>query len=360
MKKLLVAFMALIMVLTVLLSGCNLSDNGAGADSSPAQSSENESSSTPEPEENIPVNNLEVYQSNSITPSGNNYMIKSKNGKTVTETYRGLFKIQEFGELEYKFYFSNNVDSTYSDGSHSYRGMPTMPYKVVSAKVGTLPSSGMGAIANQKTLTFDGSETKDVKANETYWSDAVMINVESGEFLAFEWTVEYVNIPATLSENTIPIFDYSTGKLSLATAAPMPDLIGCKRENAVRIAFVGDSITMGVGAGTRNHKFWAAQVTEALGTEVSAWNLGLGYARANDMVNSPAWLEKVVQNDIVVICFGVNDINSGKLSVSAATWLGSLVCPTKNVSARLYSSVTSWLKMVGTANFIMAFDAERP
>ena len=91
LRMCLVPVFVIIMVLTVLLSGCNLSDNGAGSDSSPAQSSENESSSTPEPEENIPVNNFEAYQSNSITPSGNNYMIKSKNGKTVTELGSSLF-----------------------------------------------------------------------------------------------------------------------------------------------------------------------------------------------------------------------------------------------------------------------------
>ncbi len=321
MKKLVALFITFILLLTSVLSGCNQASSGNGSESSsplpnqPTESSSKDQEPAPEPS----VNNFEIYQSNSITPSGNNYMLKSENGGKVTNTFRGLFKIQEFGELEYKFYFSNNVDSTYSNGSYSYRNMPTKPYKIISAKVGTLPMSGMGAISDPKTITFDGSESREVKASEKYWSDAVTLNVESNEYLAFEWTVEYVNIPATLAENVVSIFDYSSGKMALTSAAPLPDMIGCKRENAVRIGFIGDSITMGVGSGGRNHKFWAAQVTEALGADVSAWNLGLGYARANDMINSPAWLEKAKQNDIVIICFGVNDINSGGYEVGTRT-----------------------------------------
>ena len=69
---------------------------------------------------------FEVYQSNSITPSSCNYALKSPDGKPIRQTFRGVYKIQQFGELEYKFYFSNNVDSTFSGGSHSYRYIENM------------------------------------------------------------------------------------------------------------------------------------------------------------------------------------------------------------------------------------------
>ena len=214
-----------------------------------------------EPEEK-PINYFEIYQSNSITPSGNNYVLKSSDGKKVTETFRGLFKIQEFGELEYKFYFSNHVDSTFSNGKYSYRNMPTETYNIVSAKVGVVTLiRGQGTIMDEQELTFDGGQkTKTVAPEECYWSDAITIYVEEDLYLAFEWTVEYTLIPATLSENTIYLFDYSTGSIKEAKAAPMPDLIGCKRDNDIRIGFIGDSITMGVGAGNKTHKFWAAQI----------------------------------------------------------------------------------------------------
>lgn len=256
---------------------------------------------------------FEIYQSNSITPSACNYALKSTDGQPVHRTFRGVYKIQQFGELEYKFYFSNNVDSTFSNGSHSYRAMPTESYKIISAKVGTSSKmTGMGDMNAPKTLTFDGNEGRDVAAQEMFWSDPITLNIPDGHYLIFEWQVEYTVIAATNSEDSVCfLYDDSRGRLIVATSAPMPALIGAKRENALRVAFIGDSITMGIGAGTRNHKFWAAQIAELAGTEISFWNLGLGYARADDAANSPSWLEKAKNNDVIVICFGVNDINSG-------------------------------------------------
>ena len=356
MKRFLSIFILIALIMTAVLTGCDLNDGtefdendkssvassegpapeGTGdnvEESKPSESageseSDTKAESTPsasedktpekepekepeqEPEKDPVLAEFDVYQSNSITPSGNNYALKSSNGKKTTGTFRGLFKIQEYGELEYKFYFSNNVDSTSIHGTT--RNMDTSSYKIVSATVGVVsPMKGSGKIYDEQTVTFDGKETKNVQPAEKYWSDAIIIDVDNGEYLAFEWTVEYTMIPATLSENTISIFDYSSGSIGIATAAPMPDMIGCKRENAVRIGFIGDSITMGVGAGNKNHMFWSAQITEEIGEEYSTWNLGLGYARANDVVNSPAFLEKAKQNDIIVICFGVNDLNSG-------------------------------------------------
>lgn len=256
---------------------------------------------------------FEIYQSNSITPSSCNYALKSPDGKPVRQTFRGSYKIQQFGELEYKFYFSNNVDSTFSNGSHSYRDMPTEAYKIISASVGTSKSAaGLGKIADFKQITFDGKAERDVAAQEMFWSDAVSVNVPNGYYLVFEWTVEYTVIAATNSENSsCLLYDDTSGRIASAQSAPMPAMIGAKRDNALRVAFIGDSITMGIGAGAGTHKFWAAQIAEMAGTDISFWNLGLGYARADDAANSPAWLEKAKNNDVIVICFGVNDINSG-------------------------------------------------
>ena len=257
--------------------------------------------------------NFEIYQSNSITPSSCNYALKSADGKPMKETFRGVYKIQEFGELEYKFYFSNNVDSTFSNGSHSYRNMPTESYKIISASVGTTKqSTGHTKLTDAKTLTFDGKTERDVAAGEMFWSDAVTLNVADGYYLVFEWTVEYTVIAATNSENaSCLLYDYHSGRLSSVQSAPMPALIGAKRDSALRVAFIGDSITMGIGTGAGKHLFWAAKIAEKAGTNISFWNLGVGFARANDAVNSPAWLEKAKNNDLIIICFGVNDIQSG-------------------------------------------------
>ena len=299
-------------------------------DEAPEESSKDDTTLAPEADTSAPVeetttevieevkSDFEIYQSNSITPSACNYALKSADGTPVRASFRGVYKIQEFGELEYKFYFSNNVDSTFSNGSHSYRNMPTEGYKIISAKVGTSSKmTGAGDISNPKTLTFGGNEGRDVAAQEMFWSDPITLNVPEGEYLIFEWTVEYTVIAATNSEDSVCfLYEEKKNRMMITTSAPMPALIGAKRENALRVAFIGDSITMGIGAGSRDHKFWAAQITELAGTDISFWNLGLGYARADDAANSPAWLEKAKNNDVIVICFGVNDINSGPYQFS--------------------------------------------
>ena len=261
---------------------------------------------------------FEIYQSNSITPSSANYALKSTDGKPVRQTFRGVYKIQEFGTLEYKFYFSNNVDSTFSNGSHSYRNMPTESYKIISASVGTYKTAqGQGTVNDFKTLTFDGKTERDVEARETFWSDAITLTVPNGYYLIFEWTVEYTVIAATNSENaSCFLYDCSSGKSALTQSAPMPALIGAKRDNALRVGFIGDSITMGIGTGVGTHRFWAAKIAEKAGTDISFWNLGVGFARANDAVNSPSWLEKAKNNDLIIICLGVNDIQSGPYNYS--------------------------------------------
>ena len=347
-KKLVAVALALLMLLPSALAGCAPADEPAEsstpsapetpapADSTPAESTpeatEPESTpeetpeatpeSTPEETPEIPAepvkSDFEIYQSNSVTPTACNYALKSENGKAVTKTFRGLFKIQEYGELEYKFFFSNNVDSTFSNGSHSYRNMKTNPFKIISAVVSTTSSPfGTSPHKNPVTITFDGKGTRDVEGGEMFWSDAVKLNVPKGHWLIFEWTVEYTVIAATNSEGVaLALFENAGNKVSPVDAAPMPALVGADRGNDLRIAFIGDSITMGIGAGTKNYKGYVAKIAEGLGDNASVWNLALGYARADDAANSPAWVEKAKNNDVLCICFGVNDINSGPYKYS--------------------------------------------
>ena len=167
---------ALMLALTLLLlPGCG-SDLGAYEPTGKGLTWEEDDPHVETTEEVIEVikSDFEIYQSNSITPSSCNYALKTADGTPVRATFRGVYNIQEFGELEYKFYFSNNVDSTFSNGSHSYRAMKTDPYKIISATVGTTSKAfGTGKIDNAQPLTFDGSTTRDVEGGEMFWSDSV-------------------------------------------------------------------------------------------------------------------------------------------------------------------------------------------
>lgn len=339
LKKLLMLMLAAVMLLSTALVSCtpvekpaestppeSTPEAGTPAESTPSESTPE--ASTPEetpaptepestPEEVVPVvSDFEIYSSNSVTPTACNYALKSSS--PVKKTFRGLFKVQEYGEFDYKFFFSNNVDSTFSNGSHSYRAMKTDPYKIISATVGTTSKAfGTGKIDNPQTLTFDGSETRNVDSGEMFWSDAVKINVKDKHWIVFEWTVEHTIIAATNSEGVaLALFECSGGKVNATDAAPMPALVGADKGETLRVGFIGDSITMGIGAGSKNYKGWVAQIAERVDSDVSVWNLAVGYARGDDAANSPAWLEKAKNNDVIVINFGVNDINSGPYKYS--------------------------------------------
>ena len=88
-------------------------------------------------------------------------------------------------------------------------------------------------------------------------------------------------------------------------------MIGVDRKAQKRIAFLGDSITQGIGTSVNSYAHWNAVFAEKLGSDYSYWNLGLGYGRADDAASDGIWLFKAKQNDIVFVCFGVNDILQG-------------------------------------------------
>ena len=78
-----------------------------------------------------------------------------------------------------------------------------------------------------------------------------------------------------------------------------------------RIAFIGDSITQGCGTTYNGYKQYAAVAAGRLGEDYAFWDLGLGYARGSDAATDGIWLYKAKQNDLVSVCFGVNDILQG-------------------------------------------------
>ncbi len=258
-----------------------------------------------------------TYQSNTFVPTGNHSALFSKN--VVTKTFRGVFPVQQYGKLDYCFYFSNNVDSTWSDGSETYRDMPTEQYKILSAAIMTTTNEQMSNVKKRTQITFDGQKSRTVEAGEMFWCDPVSFTVAEGEYLVFEWKVQYTMIPCTKIKGTSISFESSTGTsfVPATEGVPMPNMIGANRNKELNMAFIGDSITAGEGAGAFNG--YVAQISKKMGDTASIWNLGLGYARANDVVNSPAWLKKAKTASTVAICFGVNDINSGAYQVGTRT-----------------------------------------
>lgn len=325
MKNLTTKILAMILavlMLTLPLSSCTKDSGASSATQTDAPTDEptekpTEKPSEPsQPSEEYTPSDFEIYQSNTICATGNNGILTSE--EAVTARYRAMMRPEQTGELEYKLFFSNNVDSTWggSNDPTCHPGTETQPYTVNYARLCAGTDITSPVILNYVDLTFDGEYTKEVAAEETYWSDAVYLDVGANDYIIFEWEITYTVIPATNICGTFygAKYNYSTNSYSKDawnTPLPLPDLIGANRGNSLRVGFLGDSITMGQGAGTASYKFYAGQIASALGENVSCWNLGLGYARANDVVKSKYWLEKAKNNDVVIICLGVNDISSG-------------------------------------------------
>jgi lysophospholipase L1-like esterase len=105
----------------------------------------------------------------------------------------------------------------------------------------------------------------------------------------------------------------------------MPSMIGCDRAVEKRIAYAGDSITQGIGVEKNSYEFWSSRVSSALGEKYAYWNLGIGFGRANDLASDGAWLHKVKQNDIAIVCYGVNDIGQGMSDEQIKSDLSTIV-----------------------------------
>ena len=338
MKRILALMLTLSMIASAMI-GCTPPDNSV--ESTPAESTPTETpESTPEatepestpkatepestPEETEPevvpvADNFEEYRSNIAYGTGNNYMLYGANDQKELATFRAVFQVEEYGEFEYKLFFSNNVDGPYS-GFTYYRDMPTADYTIHYAALRTTTDTrGMKNLSDPTVITFDGKESRTVKAKEMFWSDAVTFNVPEGSYLVYEWTVEYTKIPATVVASTYYTYKANTTadkfpKIpTAASACPLPDLIGCDRDG-IRLTFIGDSITMGTGSGAHQNAFWVKQISDRLGTGYSVWNLGLDSGRANDVINGTSWKEKLKHTDILSICLGINDIANGVFS----------------------------------------------
>lgn len=255
---------------------------------------------------------FEGFSSNTIAPSGNQSWFYA--GASSREcTGRSFYRIFSGGSYHYKFLFSNTVDSTYGDGTHSRANLLCDEWKICSLKCcvcaegtefASLESSEM------REVLFDGNSEKTVAPGELFFTDPVRLSAKKGDYICLEIRFSGRRIPY-LEETLIPSFLLENGIFMPDNRVPLAGMIACDRRVKDRIAFLGDSITEGIGAGFHTYDFWCSQAAELLGDEYSFWNLGLGYGRAQDAATDGSWLLKAKQADFVSVCLGVNDIIRG-------------------------------------------------
>ena len=257
---------------------------------------------------------FEKYSSNTYAGSANQLYFSTNGEVCVGRVY---YKISVGGEYEYSILFSNTIDSTYSDGKVSQKNLVCGEWKIHSAKIGRCSkmsnediASGNAEACDFVDLTFDGSPTKTVAPAELFASDGVRYFFEKGEYLCLEIAFSGDMIPYH-EESLLPVFIKGESTWKYCKQMPFASMIGCDRKIEKRVAYLGDSITQGIGVPTNCYGFWNALVSEMCGDKNAYWNLGIGFGRANDASSDGAWLYKAKQNDVVVVCFGVNDICQG-------------------------------------------------
>lgn len=282
-------------------------DSTTASGASSETSSEKSSDTSTKPEK--PVTDFTTYVSNTVVSTGNNFYIE----KAENITYRAYLPVEQYGELEYKFFFTNRVDSTYAKGKDAFVGKDGGAYTVSNAVIADGGTSTEDEITNRTPVTFGGKETKEVAADESYWSDPVTMNIPEGHYMVWEWTVSGEGIPCNKMSSLTSTASSADGEtFEFCDEIPLPQIIGAKRDVKHTVAAIGDSITQGCQTEQMKYEFWASKISTQLGSDVAFFNCGLGWARASDAASNENWLSRVSQYDTVIVAFGTNDIVSGK------------------------------------------------
>ncbi len=252
---------------------------------------------------------FEKYTSNTLAGSGNQLVFYPDDSNALY-TGRVFYRIFEGGEYDYSILFSNIIDSTYSTGEITGCNYVVDSWYIYSARVGITHFCNEKEFFEPdyfKTLTFDGKTNKKVAPGEFFCCDPVCLRVEKGEYICLEVTFKGRQLPYH-EESIIPSFVLKEGKWIPSKKHIFGAMIGCNRKVKKKIAYLGDSITQGIGVPNNSYEHWTAVASEIFGSEFSYWNLGMGFGRAADIATDGAWLYKAKQNDIVFLCIGVNDI----------------------------------------------------
>lgn len=289
-------------------SATESSTDSTTASGASSETSSKESSDTSTKSEK-PFTDFTTYVSNTVVSTGNNFYIE----KAENITYRAYLPVEEYGELEYKFFFTNTVDSTYTKGKIAFVGKSGGSYTISNATVADGGTGVEDEITNRTPVTFGGKETKEVAADESYWSDPVTMNIPEGHYMVWEWTVSGEGIPCNKMSSLNSTASSADGEtFEFCDEIPLPQIIGAKRDVKHTVAAIGDSITQGCQTEQMKYEFWASKISTQLGSDVAFFNCGLGWARASDAASNENWLSRVSQYDTVIVAFGTNDIVSGK------------------------------------------------
>ena len=287
---------------------------------------------------------FENFKSNTYAGSGNQlYFTMDEN---EIRTGRAFYKISVGGKYNYSILFSNIIDSTFADGSISQKNLICDEWTIHGMKIGKCDkfnsykelsdlimddnNENSDIVVNDFIdITFNGQKSKKVMPGEFFSSDPVMSEFEKDEYICLEITFSGKTIPYH-EETLLPVFVKDEEEWKYSKFMPFAAMIGCDKKVKSKIAYLGDSITQGIGTKPNSYLHWNAIFSDKRGSDYSYWNLGIGYGRASDAASNGAWLYKAKQNDIIFVCYGVNDILQNQPEEQIKADLTNIVTLLKN------------------------------
>lgn len=259
---------------------------------------------------------LKKYVSNTLASTQNQLYFKSNGDMQISRVYIKPFCT---GLYEYSFLFEDAIDSTFSDGRISVANETSGKWTIHKAKAMVfdrgdrwklLDSAREHLPKKEVNLTFNSSLEKLVLPGESFYTDPVALNIGKNEDLCIEVEFSGEKIPY-FEEIIIPTYKYENGTWIDDKRVISPSMIGIERVVEKKIGFLGDSITEGIGTDKDSYEHWNSKIANLVGNKYSYWNLGIGFARANDAASDGNWLRKAKEMDVVTICLGVNDMGRG-------------------------------------------------
>ena len=256
----------------------------------------------------------EFYQKfSSDCTAGSASQVLTRNEVSVDVTGRCYYRLSHGGE-NYALLFTNQIDSTFSDGSLSVANDVGGTWELHSVRVGICSRKPDGSYTEPElfhTLTFNGKTTRTVSGSEPFCTDPFPLHAKAGDSICYEISLTGACYPYH-QEIVLPTFRLADGEWIPFKQFPVPVMIGSDREVSLRVGFIGDSITQGCGTEVDSYTHWVARIAAGLPDAYSVWDLGIGYARGYDAATDKGWLARAKMCDIVNVCFGVNDLLRGR------------------------------------------------
>lgn len=236
-----------------------------------------------------------------VSGTGNNNHCAVKGGEETE--FISKYKPRVCGKLKISLLYFNRIYST-GCGEREKQGDC---FTITSAYI------GYGSEKSKKAdievpVTFNGSTS--VFVDEGYCSDEAELDIPEGAWLFVRLNVYSEKDCILPSTDECASGGYRNGLRTLNVLRP--NLILCDRKFDKTLVFFGDSITQGTRTAADKYEAWTHRTAFAQPLSTNVLNLGMGWSRAYDAAADGIFMNLAKNADEITICFGVNDIKSGR------------------------------------------------